>query len=56
MDVRTTFLNGELEEKVYMKQSQGFVSPSQSHLVCKPNKSIYGLKKSPVNGILNSTM
>jgi hypothetical protein len=46
MDVRTTFLNGESDDKVYMKQSEGFVSPSQSHLVCKPNKFIYGLKQS----------
>jgi hypothetical protein len=46
MDVKTTFLNGDLEEKVYMKQPEGFVSENQSNLVCKLNKSIYGLKQS----------
>jgi hypothetical protein len=46
MDVKTTFLNGDLEEEVYMKQLEGFVSENQSHLVCKLNKSIYGLKQS----------
>ena len=42
MDVTTAFLNGILEEEVYMKQPEG-----KDHLVCKLNKSIYGLKQSP---------
>jgi hypothetical protein len=46
MDVKTTFLSGDLEEEVYMKQHGGFVSENQSHLVCKLNKSMYGLKQS----------
>ena len=45
MDVKTTFLNGDLEEQVYMKQSKGFSSSSGEHLVCKLNKSIYDLKQ-----------
>ena len=46
MDVKTTFLNGDLEEKVYMKQPEGLSSSSGEPLVYKLNKSIYGLKQS----------
>ncbi|RYA37718.1 hypothetical protein DD606_26240 [Enterobacter cloacae complex sp. GF14B] len=44
IDVKTTFLNGDLEEEVYMTQPKGFSSDSGEHLVCMLNKSIYGLK------------
>ena len=46
MDVKTTFLNGELEE-IYMEQSEGFVAPGQEKKVCKLIKSLYGLKQAP---------
>ena len=35
----------QLEEKVYMKQPKGFSSSVGDHLVCKLNKTIYGLKQ-----------
>jgi hypothetical protein len=43
MDVKTTFLNENLEEEVYMKQPKGFDDNTQK--ACKLNKSIYGLKQ-----------
>ena len=47
MDVITAFLNGTLEEEIHMQQPVGYVQPGKEHLVCKLNKSIYGLKQSP---------
>nr|GEX94061.1 zinc finger, CCHC-type [Tanacetum cinerariifolium] len=46
MDVKTTFLNGDLKE-VYMNQPEGFVMPGNEHKVCKLVKSLYGLKQAP---------
>ena len=43
MDVKITFLNGELEEEVYMIQPEGFTSIDESK-VCKLKRLIYGLK------------
>ncbi|XP_059596938.1 uncharacterized protein LOC132254741 [Vitis vinifera] len=45
MDVKTAFLNGDLDEDVYMEQPTGFTEVGKEHLVCKLNKSIYGLKQ-----------
>ncbi|PIK49150.1 polyprotein [Apostichopus japonicus] len=47
MDVTTAFLNGKLNEEVFMKQPDGFVVQGKEHLVCKLKRSIYGLKQSP---------
>jgi hypothetical protein len=47
MDVKTTFLNGDLKENVYMSQVEGFVVKGQEHKVCKLIKSLYGLKQAP---------
>jgi hypothetical protein len=45
MDVKTTFLNGDLEENVHMKQPKGFVVNGKEHMGCCLKKSIYGLKQ-----------
>lgn len=44
MDVKTAFLNGDLEENIYMAQLEGFVMEGKEHLGCRLKKSIYGLK------------
>ena len=44
MDVRVTFVNGDLVEDVYMSQHIDFEEVGKDHMVCKLQKSIYGLK------------
>ena len=43
----TAFLNGKLDEEIYMKQPDGYVVPEKEHMVCELMKSLYGLKQSP---------
>ncbi|KAK4384019.1 Retrovirus-related Pol polyprotein from transposon TNT 1-94 [Sesamum angolense] len=51
MDVKTAFLNGDLQEEVYMDQLFGFSQEGSEHLVCRLRKSIYGrVFPSVVNG------
>lgn len=45
MDVSSAFLNGDLSEEIYMSQPPGFIE--NENMVCKLNKSIYGLKQAP---------
>ena len=45
MDVKTAFLNGSLNESIYMMQPEGFIEKGQVEKVCELQKSIYGLKQ-----------
>ncbi|GKA24339.1 retrotransposon protein, putative, ty1-copia subclass [Tanacetum coccineum] len=45
MDVKSAFLNGYLDEDIYMVQTEGFVDPKHPRKVCKLQRSIYGLKQ-----------
>jgi len=46
MDIKTAFLNGNLEEEIYMDQPIGFASKGQEDKLYHLNRSIYGLKQS----------
>jgi hypothetical protein len=47
MDVNTTFLNGEIEEEVYIEQPDGFMIHEKESHVCRLKKALYGLKQPP---------
>ena len=47
MDVKTTFINGTVEQEVYVEQPEGFIFHSQESHVCKLKKALYGLKQAP---------
>ena len=46
MDIRTAFLNGDLEHEIYMEQPEGYEDEEHPDFVCKLRKSLYGLKQS----------
>jgi hypothetical protein len=48
MDVKTTFLNGEIEEEVYIEQPDGSVIHEKESHVCRLKKALYGLKQAPL--------
>ncbi|GJT84828.1 retrovirus-related pol polyprotein from transposon TNT 1-94 [Tanacetum coccineum] len=50
MDVKTTFLNGELKEEVYVGQPEGFVDPDHPTHVYRLKKALYGLCNTPKMG------
>ena len=47
MNVKTAFLNGVVEEEVYVEQSLSFETHERESHVCKLKKSLYGLKQAP---------
>lgn len=47
MDVKTAFLNGDIQEDIYMVQPEGFAEPGKERLVCQLKKALYGLKQAP---------
>ena len=47
LDVKTTFLHGDLEEDIYMQQPHGYEVKGKENLVFKLKKSLYGLKQVP---------
>ena len=47
MDVKSAFMNGILEEEVYIEQPKGFADEHNANMVCKLHKALYGLKQAP---------
>jgi hypothetical protein len=47
MDIKSAFLNGVIQEEVYVSQLLGFESPKYPDRVCKLSKALYGLMQPP---------
>jgi hypothetical protein len=58
MDVKSTFLNGDLKEEVYVHHPPGFTIPGKESKVLSPRKALYGLRQAPWmwNATLDSTL
>ncbi|CAL8103866.1 unnamed protein product [Prunus armeniaca] len=48
LDVKSTFLHGELQEQVYVEQPSGYVQLGKEKQVYRLKKALYGLKKAPI--------
>ena len=46
LDVKTTFLHGDLDEEIFMEQLEGFIQNRNKRFVCKLRKSLYGMRQS----------
>ena len=47
LDVKSSFLNGELQEEVYVTQPEGFIVEGKEQKVYRLRKALYGLKQAP---------
>lgn len=47
LDVKTTFLHGDVDEELYIEQPKGFKQQGHAHLYCRLKHSLYGLKQAP---------
>ena len=47
LNVKKTFLRGDLKEDIYMKQPEGFMVASKESFMCKLKKILYSLKQAP---------
>eukprot|EP00253_Pinus_taeda_P035507 PITA_35507 len=47
MDVKTAFLNGKIEEEVYIEQLEGFETFDRESHLCRLKRDLYGLKQAP---------
>ena len=47
VDMNNTFLNGDIQEEIYMSQPEGFIDAKNPTFVCRLHKSLYGLCQAP---------